>query len=505
MRLDGCGRGAAALALALAAWLGAAPAAQADSPQINLLDAGPGQFFVTGEGLSGLIGESWFTPTPSKGVTAQHSYTFNQNTVRLGVGYRVDGVTFYVQGIATSLLGLPTNAISPYPQGQNGIGAGYYAANHVRNGFGAFIKQANVSLDPKQFGGVGLTAGRYEFDDGTEIMPTNPDLHWLVVNQLQQRLLGSRYVLVGGRSFDGARGSFGDNNRNITAMWGIPTEGAYLLNGGRELPGVDAGYLSFNAGPGQLPGPVGGDSLARLFVLQYDDTRGFLLPSNQTLAQRKANNGAVRVTTIGGHYVKLIHTTTGSFDLLLWGAWQTGSWGQLAQNAYAYIAEAGYHLTAAPWQPWLRFGYTVASGDNNPNNRTNGTFFPVLPTPWYTANFAFYTMSNIDDAHVELLTFPTPALEWRIEAHALSLNSSKDQWYAGGGAWNDSVFGYQPRPSHGMSDLATLAETRLRWQVNSHLSLSAYYGHAFGGAVVAANYPKGQAGDFGILLARWQL
>lgn len=506
MKPEGCWRCPARAAVALAAWIGLVLPARASGSEVNLGELGPGSVYVTAEGVTMFPAEQWYTPTPSHGVQAQNAYVFNQDVVRLGVGYHAaGGVTFYAQGIATGLFGLPANAVSPYPQGQNGVGAAYYAANNARNGVAVFLKQGYVALDPAQFGGFGLTAGRYEFDDGTEIVPADPDLRWLVLNRIQQRLIGSRYVLVGGRSFDGAHASYGDDNANVTVMAGIPTEGAYLLNGNSEISGIDVGYLSFNAGPGVLPGPVGQDALGRLFVLHYDDTRGLLLPGNQSIAQRTRENGPVRITTIGGDYVKEFKTGTGAFDVLLWGAYQVGSWGTQAQRAYAYTAEAGYHWTAAPWHPWLRAGYTVASGDSNPNDGTHGTFFNVMPTPWYFTNFAFYDLQNINDAMVELLTFPTPSLQWRIDAHALSLNSSKDLWYAGGGAWNDTLFGYQPRPSDGKADLATLLETFVSWTVNRHLTLSAYAGHSFGGSVVAANYPLGHNADFGFLMAMWRL
>ena len=489
-----------------AACLALAPAAYGNETPVSLGELGPGSVFITGDGLTMFPAEQWYTPTPSHGQVAQNSYWFNQDVVRLGLGYRFDnGITFYAQGIGTGLLNLPGNAVSPYPQGQNGLGAGYFAANHQRDGAAVFLKQAYVALDPARFNGFGLVGGRYEFNDGTEILPNDPDLLWLVENRIQQRLIGSRYVLVGGRSLDGVKASYGDNQRNVTAIYGIPTQGAYMLNGNDEINGIDLGYLSFNAGPGGLPGPFGEDALGRLFVIQYDDTRDLLLPDNQTLTQRTRNGGAVRITTVGGDYVKEFRAGPGSFDVLLWGAYQFGAWGTLAQRAYAYNAEAGYHWTSLPWQPWLRVGYSVGSGDRNPNNSTHGTFFEVLPTTWYVANFAFYDLQNINDAMIELVTQPAPNVQWRVDLHALSLNSSHDLWYAGGGAWNDTLFGYQPRPSYGQSDLATLLETFGSWTVNRHLTLSGYVGHSFGGAVVAANYPLGRQANFGFLMAMWHL
>lgn len=493
-------------AATFAAAFGSAGAAHAGSSEVSLGELGPGSFFITGDGFVMAPTEQWYTPTPSQGHHYQNAYIFNQDVVRLGVGYHFNnGVTAYVQGIGTGLFNLPTNATAPYPQGESGLGATYYAANHVVNGVGVFLKQAYIALDPAKFDGFGFVGGRYEFNDGTEIVPDDPDLRWLVLNRIQQRLIGSRYVLVGGRSFDGAKVSYGDANRNVTFLYGIPTEGAYLLNGNNEIGGINLAYLSFNAGPGVLPGPLGQDALARVFAIQYNDTRGLLLPSNQSLAQREANNGAVRITTIGGDYVRQFKAGPGAFDTLLWGAYQLGSWGALAQRAYSYSVEAGYHWTSLPWRPWLRAGYTVGSGDRNANNSTHGTFFQVLPTPWYFANFAFYDMQNIDDAMVELMTFPSSTLQWRLDAHALWLNSSNDLWYAGGGAWNDTLFGYQPRPSYGQSYLATVLETFLGWDVNPHLSLNGYVGHSFGGSVVAANYPMGREANFGFLMAMWHL
>ena len=44
--------------------------------------------------------------------------------------------------------------------------------------------------------------------------------------------------------------------------------------------------------------------------------------------------------------------------------------GSQSQRAYAVVAEAGYRLDQVAWKPWLRFGYTVGSGDNNPKDGT---------------------------------------------------------------------------------------------------------------------------------------
>ncbi len=483
-----------------------AEGAYAGLPAVNLAADGAGEVFVTADGLAMTPVEQWFTATPENGRSFANSYAFVQEFVRVGLGYHFgSGVTFYAEAMSPGLFDLPTNAIARYPQGELGMGATYYAANGSRDAAAVFLKRAFISLDPQQFGGLGLTLGRYEFDDGTEIIPDDPGLRWLVLNRLQQRLIGSRYVLVGGRSLDGGMLTYGDGNRNLTALFGIPTQGSYLVDGNPELNGVDVGYISLNAGPGVLPGWLGRRSLARLFFLHYDDTRGLLLPDNQSLAQRIANNGAVHIETLGGDFLREIAAGPGEIDLMLWGAYQFGQWGKLTQSAYAYNAEFGYHATQWAWQPWLRAAYTVGSGSGNPDSGTHGTFFQVLPTPWYFANFAFYDMENIDDAMLELVLFPAPSLTWRTDVQWLSLNSPQDAWYAGGGAWSPDIFGYEPRPSYGQSSLGTVVETALNWDVNRHVSLSWYFGHVFGGAVVAANYPLGRDANFGFMMFAWHL
>ncbi len=490
----------------LAASAGLPGSARAEDSAVNLGRVGAGSFFITGTAVGMTPYEQWYTPTPTHGHEYQNEYGFAQEFVRVGLGYHFDsGVTAYAEALSAGLFNLPTNAKAPYPQGESGIGATYYDANRSRDALGIFLKQAYISLDPAKFGGFGLVAGRYEFNDGTEIMPDDPGLQWLVLNRIQQRLIGSRFVLVGGRSLDGAKVTYGDATRNVTLLYGVPTQGAYLVDGNNEINGVDVAYLSFNAGPRALPGWLWERALARLFLIHYDDTRGILLPDNQSLAQRMQSNGPVRITTLGGNFLREFAAGPGEFDLLLWGATQFGSWGTQTQSSYSYNAEIGYHWLDGPWKPWLRGGYTVASGDHSANNNTHSTFFEILPTPWYFANFAFYDMQNINDAMLELLTFPTDALQWRVDLHNLSLNSKQDLWYAGGGAWNNTLFGYQPRPSHGAGQLATVLESAITWKVAESLSLSWYLGRSFGGSVVAANYPYGKQANFGFMMAIWRL
>lgn len=103
---------------------------------------------------------------------------------------------------------------------------------------------------------------------------------------------------------------------------------------------------------------------------------------NRPLAARQGDTENIRIDTFGGHSLHVFTTSEGTWDLLAWGAVQTGRWGTEQQRAYAIDFEGGWQpeiVTAL--NPWVRAGYTKGSRDGNPKDNTHGRFFPVLPTP----------------------------------------------------------------------------------------------------------------------------
>ena len=129
-----------------------------------------------------------------------------------------------------------------------------------------------------------------------------------------------------------------------------------------------------------------------------------------------------------------------------------------------FVAEGGYRFDSIAWQPWFRFGYTVGSGDDNPKDGAHETFFQILPTPRLYAFFPFFNIMNMNEAMGQLVPDPLPAIEVETSLHELWLDSSKDLWYTGGGAYNNSIFGYTGRPSVGHGYLGTLADCQLSWK-----------------------------------------
>src|ERR1700761_1593645 len=88
------------------------------------------------------------------------------------------------------LLGLPTRATAPAPQGALGLGSNYFTANtNHQYAAMAFAKQlyGRYHFDESQT----LQAGRFEFNDASEITPRSATLATLKRDRLSQRLIGT--------------------------------------------------------------------------------------------------------------------------------------------------------------------------------------------------------------------------------------------------------------------------------------------------------------------------
>jgi hypothetical protein len=233
-------------------------------------------------------------------------------------------------------------------------------------------------------------------------------------------------------------------------------------------------------------------------VIEYDDLRHILKTDNRPLAIRQRDLDNIRIDTFGGHTLHAFETAAGTFDLLAWGAVQTGRWGDQQHRAGAMDVEGGIQpKVLAMLRPWLRGGYFWSSGDGNPNDNTHGTFFQVLPTPRPFARFPFFNMMNNEDAFGILTLRPDVKLTVSSEFHSLRLSNAADLWYSGGGVFQPWTFGYTGRATSGRKSLANLYDMSIDYRVNPHLTLAAYVGYAQGLAAMSTIYPNNRdAGAF---------
>jgi hypothetical protein len=426
----------------------------------------------------------WFDTDAADG-----DYNFGAATLRVGIGQTREKIEWLVEAAAPFFINLPENAIAPGSQGQLGHGASYFAANGRRDG-SVILKQGFVRFK-RLFGDApsSLKIGRFEFSDGAETAPADPTLATLKRDRIGQRLIGAFGFTHIGRSFDGLIYARQTKNWNFTFVGARPTTGVFDLSANKELD-VDFFY-------GALTKPLKFKSAVaeyRVFALHYHDGRPVVKTDNRPMSVREADKQNIRITSVGGHYLGAFNAGSGKLDLLVWAVGQFGSWGLLDQRSAALAVEGGYQpggKAAAKYKPWIRAGYFRSTGDNDPTDGTNTTFFQVLPTPRIYARFPIYNLMNNEDSFVQFTFKPHPRWAIRGDIHHLRLSSRQDLWYLGGGAFQKNSFGYVGRPSNGANTFGTLFDVSVDYQLASKSSFTFYLAGIKGGGVPARIYPLG--------------
>ena len=439
---------------------------------------------VTVAGSVRVRGEDW-NWFESPGADAR--YVYGHSLIRLGATYSNKHVDVMLEGSQPTVFGTPGNAVAAGPAGQLGMGASYRVANGDDHA-GAFLKQAFVRF--KNLGAQGNMArlGRIEFVDGAESVPADSTVAWLKRERVAHRLLANFAFSAAQRSYDAVHLARSARRYNVTLMAGMPTEGVFQLDGQGTISDIHVGY-------GALTVPFSWADV-RLFGLRYEDRRPIAKVDNRPAAVRATDRSAIKMNTLGAN-VALAHPIGSTkADLLFWGALQNGRWGAQNHSGSAFAVEGGVQ-PAWLLKPWLRAGFSQGSGDDTPGTTAGGThatFFQMLPTPRVYARTPFYNMMNNRDLFSSLILRPAKGTSVRTEVHRLSLTKASDLWYAGGGAFNETVFGYQGRPSGGSSNLATLADIGADRAFGPLLNVGAYVGTVFGRDVVKSVHPAGQDG-----------
>jgi hypothetical protein len=456
-----------------------------------------GDVTVTGSLRSRVYVWDWF-----QSATGRNQYEYSGNLLRLNFAEKRSTWDWDAEFALPFLLGLPSKATNPAPQGALGLGSNYFTANGgAQNTAMIFPKQLHIRFD-----GLGgnegqtLQVGRFIFLDGTEIIPKNATLAAVKRDRVSQRLLGDFGWSDVGRSFDGVHYSFSMGSENFTFVGAVPTRGVYQVDGwGWNQVGF--GYASYTHEWGS--GKHTADT--RFFVLEYDDWRPDLKTDNRALAVRHGDTENIRIDTFGGHSIHAITTAAGTIDLVAWGAVQTGRWGTQRQRAYAFDFEAGWQpKVLEKLKPWLRAGFTDGSGDGNAKDNTHGTFFQVLPTPRPYARFPFFNIMNTEDLFGALISRPHAKVAVSSEFHSLRLSNRNDLWYSGGGVYQPWTFGYVGRSTSGKRSLGNLYDTSVEYRANRRLTLTAYFGYTQGLASMEQIYPQDKDGRFGYIEALYR-
>src|SRR5262249_37566045 len=141
------------------------------------------------------------------------------NLFRLAFSQSRDSWDWNAEFAVPFLLGLPANATGTgSQQGALGLGSNYVSANSGEQNT-AMIFPKQLYFRVKELGGNpahSLQIGRFEFLDGSEIVPKNATLAAVKRDRVYQRLIGNFGFSDVGRSFDGIHYAFSGPHDNVT-------------------------------------------------------------------------------------------------------------------------------------------------------------------------------------------------------------------------------------------------------------------------------------------------
>ncbi len=329
-----------------------------------------------------------------------------------------------------------------------------------------------------------LQGGRFGYTSGNEAPSGRSRIVAVKRARLDSRLVGEFEWSLYQRTFDGVRADVDRKAWHLTGAWLRPTQGGFEEEAGSRLRDVDVlgGTVAFR------PDVVLPNTDLSIFGCYNDDRAVTTRPDN---SGRTADRVDVGITTFGTAAVGAAPAGRGDVDWLGWFAAQTGSWYGQDHRAWSLALETGYQWKAA-WQPWVRGGYLVASGDANPSDDRHDTFFPMLPTVRKYSLTTAYAPMNLRDLFAEVIVQPTAKVRARADLRRVWLATGNDLWYAGSGATQQTggFFGYAGRRSGGSTDLASaVIQGSLDMTLAKHWSANAFLGAIHGGEVVGASFP----------------
>jgi len=155
--------------------------------------------------------------------------------------------------------------------------------------------------------------------------------------------------------------------------------------------------------------------------------------------------------------------------------WQFGAFGPARIRAWTVASNTGHTWRSVPLQPRLGLKADVASGDNNPGDRTLGTFNALYPKGAYFSQADLIGPYNIMDLHPSLALKVARNVTFSLDADFFWRHSTRDGIYDTPG--NLLVSGKTASERH----IGAHANAAIEWQATRQLSFEAHYLHFFPG------------------------
>ncbi|MFO1488027.1 MAG: alginate export family protein [Verrucomicrobiota bacterium] len=148
------------------------------------------------------------------------------------------------------------------------------------------------------------------------------------------------------------------------------------------------------------------------------------------------------IYTVGGR-LKSAPGQLGNWDYSLEGAYQFGNFRDLrpgapttwlTQDAFMFVAQAGYTFADVWGTPRLGLEYDFGSGDANAKDGKHETFENLFPTNHkFYGYMDFASLQNLHDVRAIFQIKPHPRLSLAVEGHGFWLADATDNFYNVGG------------------------------------------------------------------------
>lgn len=392
-------------------------------------------------------------------------YGFTLIRARSFIEYSYGSVLAHAALQGASAIGLPDNAFI-------GPGKSYYDLNKRANPHGFSLLHLYLKAKIDKFD---IIVGRVPFREGAEVVYEDKKFNFLKERCISERLVGNLDWSNVGRRFDG--GSIGlDLGKTYVNLFG-----GRALSGGVDFVSphvpmnIVAGGASF-----VLKKELVRNTEIRLFNIFYNDWRDFV---------KKTYNKPIFLNSPGANLVSIQKLGPGEIDFALWGAYQLGNFGDKKQQAFAFAFETGYEFVDVFLTPWIRFGFTHASGDDNPNDNINRRFFNMIPSNHkYYGYLDLFALSNLQDTRIHLL-LTYDFLRFETGFHIMRLASASDRWVLGSGAATKDRLGFSEIKYTG-KDVGNELDLTLYVNPTKWFSFLAGYSVLFGSEKLKEVFPQ---------------
>lgn len=359
--------------------------------------------YVTYEGY-GIAGRSGSADFRDHGANEDNQYLLSR--IRLHAGYTADWWSAYAEAQSSLADGDHRAAYADVPAV---VGTG-----------------KNVNYGPES-DTIDLHQGYFTVGNANEF-PVTVKVGRQEMSYGEERLIGAFDWNNIGRAFDAAKLRWQNGWGNVdifSAMPVVPRDGQFDTSNPQDVfSGV---YATFT----KIPRTI----LETYFLSRNASRSAIDFVSDPQFPQPTARD----IYTVGGR-LKSAPGDLSHFDYTLEGAYQFGDFAattaspRLTQNAFMFVGEAGYTFGNVWATPRLGAEFDYASGDDNPNDNTHGTFDTLFPTPHrFFGSMDLFSLQNIQDAGANLTLKPTRRTRVALLGNVLWLADTRDYLYTAAG------------------------------------------------------------------------